>query len=279
MKLLGKILTFYSFLLTFSLVFWGIRNIFTAKGVDFWLLLLLLPPCFYFLFGLQRKTSKIKNLTGWLSLLTISILFFASLLAVTIPLDWVFVLLLFPLVVYFWKQMIFEKRKAVAFVGPPEPTLVEEGKIEDIRFRQFLKFLGGAGLGFVLSSLLNPRKVEATFFGSIPGPGTVSLKDTEGTKINPAREDGNLADIKANTADIKANTKVSGTNNIDEASSTLTYVGKEDADGVWVIMAIDTSSGTSITYATQTNNPTYTNYSDAWTDRASLTYSAYKDAF
>jgi len=78
--------------------------------------------------------------------------------------------------------------------------------------------------------------------------------------------------------DIIANTKPYGTNNIDEASSTLTYVGKEDKDGVWVIQKIDTSSGTSITYATQTNNPTYTSYSDAWTDRSLLVYSQYSEA-
>ena len=272
MKLLGKILTFYSFLLTFSLVFWGVRNIFNAKSTDFWLLLLLLPACFYFLFSLRRKPSKIKNLAGWLSVLTTSILFLAALLTATIPLDWVFVFLLFPLMVYFWKQMIFKRQKRVFSSIQLEPTFIEEGRVEDVRFRQFLKFLGGAGLGFVLSSLLNPKQAGATFFGSVPGPGTVSLKDSEGTKINPAREDGNLADIKANT-------KVSGTNNIDETSSTLTYVGKEDADGVWVIMKVDTSSGTSITYATQKNNPTIDNYSDAWENREDLTYSAYKDAF
>jgi len=272
MKLLGKILSFYSFLITFSLVFWGIKNIFTARGADFWLLLFLAPAFFWFLLKFRRKPSKIKNLAGWLGLLTTSILFFAALLAATIPLDWVFVLLLFPLVVYFWREMIFKKQKAVVVVEQLGPTLAEEGKVEDVRFRQFLKFLGGAGLGFILSSLLNPKQAGATFFGSVPGPGTVGLKDTEGTKINPAKEDGNLADIKANT-------KVSGTNNIDEASSTLTYVGKEDKDGVWAIQKIDTSSGTSITYATQTNNPTYTSYSNAWTNRTSLTYSAYKDAF
>jgi len=100
----------------------------------------------------------------------------------------------------------------------------------------------------------------------------IYLKDTSDTKINPAREDGNLQDIKGNT-------KQFGTNDIDEASSTLTYVGKEDADENWVVQQIDTSSGTAITYATETNNPTYETYASAWTDRATLTYQNYKDAF
>ena len=148
----------------------------------------------------------------------------------------------------------------------------EDEVINDVHLRQFLKALGGVSLGFFLFSLLNPKKASAAFFGSIPGPGTVALKDTSDTKINPAREDGNLQDIKGNT-------KQFGTNDIDEASSTLTYVGKEDADENWVVQQIDTSSGTAITYATETNNPTYETYASAWTDRATLTYQNYKDAF
>ena len=68
------------------------------------------------------------------------------------------------------------------------------------------------------------------------------------------------------------------TSDIDEASNTVTYIGKMDADGAWMIVKIDSSSGTSFTYATITNNPTYTTYSDAWTARASLTYNIYSTA-
>lgn len=70
------------------------------------------------------------------------------------------------------------------------------------------------------------------------------------------------------------------TNNIDEASDTVTYIGKEDADGAWFIMKIDTSSGTAFTYATITNNTDQTTgYADAFADRATLTYSTYSTAF
>jgi hypothetical protein len=70
------------------------------------------------------------------------------------------------------------------------------------------------------------------------------------------------------------------TNNIDEASATVTYIGKEDADGAWFIMKIDTSSGTAFTYATITNNTDQTTgYADAFADRATLTYSTYSTAF
>jgi len=70
-----------------------------------------------------------------------------------------------------------------------------------------------------------------------------------------------------------------GANDVESASSTLTYVGKEDASGAWLIMKIDESSGTSIQYATVSNNPTVTSYSNAWSNRATLTYGDYSDAF
>lgn len=70
-----------------------------------------------------------------------------------------------------------------------------------------------------------------------------------------------------------------GTNNIDEASATVTYIGKEDADGAWYIMKIDTSSGTAFTYATVSNNPTLTSYTLAWAGRAAATYAAYSSSF
>jgi len=69
------------------------------------------------------------------------------------------------------------------------------------------------------------------------------------------------------------------TNDVVEPSATLTYVGKEDADGDWYIQSIDTTSGTSIRFATETNNPTYTTYATAWADRATLTYGTYGSAF
>ena len=69
------------------------------------------------------------------------------------------------------------------------------------------------------------------------------------------------------------------TNDVVEPSATLTYVGKEDADGDWYIQSIDTTSGTSIRFATEANNPTYITYATAWTDRATLTYGTYGNAF
>lgn len=71
-----------------------------------------------------------------------------------------------------------------------------------------------------------------------------------------------------------------GTNNIDEASATVVYICKEDADGAWYILKIDSSSNpNSFTYASVINNSTVTSYNDAYTNRASLTYGKYSQAF
>jgi hypothetical protein len=73
------------------------------------------------------------------------------------------------------------------------------------------------------------------------------------------------------------------TEDVEEDTSNLTtYVGKQSVDGQWMVQKIvDTIVGTITTttleYATVVNNATKTTYADAWTDRATLTYSEIKD--
>lgn len=60
---------------------------------------------------------------------------------------------------------------------------------------------------------------------------------------------------------------------VDVASSTVTYIGKaapgaSAGASVWQIMKIDTSSGTSITWADGDDN-----YDNEWDERANLSYS------
>lgn len=68
-------------------------------------------------------------------------------------------------------------------------------------------------------------------------------------------------------------------NEIENASATITYVGAETAAGVWWIRKMDSTSGSAIGHATEANNPTYTTYANAWTNRATLTYGNYSGAF
>lgn len=66
-----------------------------------------------------------------------------------------------------------------------------------------------------------------------------------------------------------------------DTAANVLYVGLEDKDGAWCVFVFDETTATlpEKQYATITNNPTTTTYSTAWTNRASLTYQDYKDAF
>lgn len=68
------------------------------------------------------------------------------------------------------------------------------------------------------------------------------------------------------------------TNDIEEASTTVTYVGKEKADGTWLLMKIDITTGTVIRYASEVNNALVTDYASAWADRATLVYETFAEA-
>jgi hypothetical protein len=298
MKRLARLPFFYSFFLVFALIIQGIKTFPFDSSSDYLLVFFLAPPFSYFLFEIGEKLPRIKHLFSrisssqikirlrQISLLSVSFLFLTCLFSAAIPLDYFFVGLLFPLAGYFWGITISSKFKKLKPVEislsysvekkkPKEKFSEENDGVKNIQLRRFLKFLGGAGLGFFLHSLFNPRQAGAAFFGSVPGPGTVSLKNTSDTQIDPATS-GGQTDV---LTELQKKENNFGANNVEEASATVTYVGKEMTDGTWVVQKIDTSSGTAITWATETNNSGTTSYSTAWTNRASLTYGLYNQAF
>ena len=67
-------------------------------------------------------------------------------------------------------------------------------------------------------------------------------------------------------------------NDIEETGN-LTYLGFENLDGDYFIQKIDATTGKQIRFATVINNPTYTSYLTAWTDRATIIYDTYSTAF
>jgi hypothetical protein len=71
-----------------------------------------------------------------------------------------------------------------------------------------------------------------------------------------------------------ASAAVYATNDIEE--DTTSYFGQTTSDGTWKIIKL---TDTSVSYATVTNNGTVTSYTDAWTDRATLTYGRFDEAF
>jgi hypothetical protein len=71
-----------------------------------------------------------------------------------------------------------------------------------------------------------------------------------------------------------------GTNDVDKASATVVYEGLEDSEGSWQVVKIETVGNiTSNRFATLKNNTGVSSYSSAWSNRATLTYGYYSEAF
>ena len=186
--------------------------------------------------------------------------------------------LFYPLFAYFAFQIFPRRNRAIHLPqtkGEVVPVLKEDKKAikakkeseqpskyfqklkkegVDIDRRVFLKLIGSAGLSVFLFSLFT-KKAEAAFFGSQPGPGTVALKDTSGTKIDPA---------------IKQPTDGYRITELDD--SIPAYYGFTDKDGNWFIMKEDASGA--YRYAKGSSN-----FSTNWTNRASLSYDYFNVVF
>ena len=136
------------------------------------------------------------------------------------------------------------------------PSEVVSGKqVDDINRRLFLKLISSAGLSLFIMSLFT-KKAQAAFFGSVPGPGTVALKDTSGVQIDPAKHhptDGYQV------------------SDLDDAALP-SYYGFVHKSGAWYILE-ETSSGT-YRYAKGSSL-----YSTSWTGRAGLTYNYFDIVF
>ncbi len=183
--------------------------------------------------------------------------------------------LFFPLAFYFWILVFPKRTKPIPAVSEisleTSPALLKKksrkektiklkkittGKSHyDLNRRMFIKLIGSAGLSLFLLSIFT-KKAEAAFFGSVPGSGTVAIKDTTGVQIDPA--------IKSPTDGYKIS-------QIDD--STPSYYGFVNKSGLWFIMKEDVSTG----------NYRYTKgasgFSTNWTNRASLTYDYFNIIF
>lgn len=123
--------------------------------------------------------------------------------------------------------------------------------------RQFLKLISSAGLTLFLFSIF-AKRAQAAFFGSTPGPGTIAIKDTSGTPINPAEKgptDGyKIAEI---------------------ADGTISYYGFTNKDGGWFIMKEDPDSVDRYYMYKKGSSA----FDTAWSGRAGLSYENFEDAF
>jgi len=182
--------------------------------------------------------------------------------------------LFFPLGAYFLLLVLPKKKKALIMPATFYPfekefkrsnvklsvKKAEEKPIElkrhhvDIDRRMFLKLIGSASIGLFFLAIFT-RRADAAFFGSMPGPGTVSLKDSTGALIDPA--------IKTPTDGYKIS-------QLDD--STPAYYGFLDKRSNWYIMQEDSAGG--YRYAKGSSG-----FSTNWTNRATLTYNYFDTVF
>lgn len=214
-----KIFIYYSFILTTIMTLTGFVS---ARSIgQLGSALLFLPLCLYFLrLVLPRKISNPKShkkpSTGFVEL------------NVT-------------------KQKE-ELPKLELIEGEEIPPKKERGEF-DLDRRMFLKLIGSAGITIFLFSIFT-KKAEAAFFGSVPGPGTVAVKDSLGAAIDPA---------------IKQPTDGYTLAQIDDAL-TVIYYGYLDKTGNWYILKEDVSASTYRYFKGASS------FTTNWTNRASLAY-------
>lgn len=143
-------------------------------------------------------------------------------------------------------------QKGVPLVDEVEGETLKE--VPDIDKRAFLKLIGSAGISLFMLALFT-KKAQAAFFGSVPGPGVVSLKDSAGNKIDPAE--------KHPTDGYKIT-------ELDD-SGTPAYYGFVKKTGAWYILQ-DTNGAYRYTKGSS-------DFSTGWTGRIGLTYGYFNAIF
>ncbi len=208
-----KVLTgllIYNLVVVGCLIVGGFGERYISKQLVY--ILFFLPTELYFLLELTKKMSVVKRwltqkryeivhkVLSFYSFAFVHILLFALIKNISNVSEFIFILLLSPLEIYFlltlFKLITNGRQYSYEYHGPKLlPATIESvalekyidsDEVKEADRRKFIKLLFGAGLGVVLLGLLNPKKASAAFFGSVPGPGSVTLKDTTGAKIDPA---------------------------------------------------------------------------------------------
>lgn len=160
-----------------------------------------------------------------------------------------------PILIYFAIRIFPKRTRAINIPEVSRAIVLERSSVPDFDRRAFLKLIGTAGLSLFMFALFT-KKAEAAFFGSVPGPGTVSLKDASGNKIDPAEKH-----------------PTDGYNITDLDDSSPAYYGFVNKTGAWFIMKEDATTG-AYRYTKGTSG-----YSTNWTSRASLSYDYFDNVF
>lgn len=177
-------------------------------------------------------------------------------------------ILFLPMAIYLWLLVLPKRNKKLPI--PDKIPVITKGKIKklegevmpnakfgkgfDLDRRMFLKLIGSTGIMLFVFSIFT-KKAEGAFFGSVPGPGTVALKDSTGAQIDPA--------VKTPTDGYKIS-------QIDDSSPA--YYGFVDKSGAWFIMKEDSTGAYRYTKGA-------TGFATNWTNRATLTYDLFDVIF
>lgn len=266
MSKLQTALFYYSFLLSVVLLSAGVPALFVV-----------LPVTCHFLFSILSKLhlinksriplgNFISSLFVYYGFIITAIMTITGFLGARNSPQLVSAAVFLPITLYFIIKVAPKRNKAMLIPRPvvfPKEKAADEifedlpakPKRLDLNRRQFLKLIGSAGITLFLFSIFS-KKAHASFFGSVPGPGIVSIKDSSGVQIDPA---------------LKQPTDGYRISQIDD--STPAYYGFVDKNSNWFIMQENSTNG----------NYRYTkgasSFSTNWTNRASLTYDYFDAVF
>lgn len=208
----------------------------------------------------------------WLiyNLLISGVIFATSLSSAKSVTQFLLPLFLLPILFYLGKELKKKsnKKKLVSSTvfasdlskSDSEPALVGEvmpqDGISDDNRRIFLKLIGTTSLSLIFMAVLGKKSAQAAFFGSVPGPGSVAVKNIAGDLIDPAE---------------KQSTDGYEISEVDD-SGAISYYGFVHKSGAWYITKEDATGG--YRYA---KGPSA--FSTGWTARAGLTYDYFDAVF
>lgn len=251
-KIVIKFISIYTPIFVFILLLGGLSRI--RHFTDIFLPSFYLPLVLFFIFKFKKIFPKLQIFLSIYSFLFTFFIFISCLLNLRDFSNFFFVLAVFPFPLYFLifiKPHLTPSLKKRVNSSPLSPT---EKKVVDDSKRKFLRLVAGTSLTTILLFLFNRKKASAAFFGSVPGPGTISLKDAAGSKIDPA---------------IKQPLDGYNISNID-TSTTVHYYGFLNKTGDWYIIKEDSLSNT-LLYAKGNSGYAVTNWLN-WASSQSYDY-------